>query len=35
MAAGDVRQISLFLLIIGAAVGAVGSAIAAYRFLDV
>ncbi len=32
---GEVWGISLFLLAIGAAVGAVGSAIAAYRFLDV
>jgi cell division transport system permease protein len=32
---GEVWSISLLLLVIGAAVGAIGSAIAAYRFLDV
>jgi cell division transport system permease protein len=35
VSSGDVWGISLFLLAIGAAVGAIGSAIAAYRFLDV
>jgi cell division protein FtsX len=32
---GEVWGIAILLLVIGAAVGALGSAIAAYRFLDV